>query len=252
MPKWILPILLVLSAVGFGYSMFHSTVSGAPPYGEALEDVPTETDPYAWINEWKRPDGPPKVALQAGHWKAVEVPDELEKLRSNTGSSGGGKWEWEVNLTIANLVMERLKTRGIEAEILPATIPPRYWADVFVSIHADGNLNRSVSGYKVAAPWRDWTGKAQELADLIDSEYALSTDMIKDPNITRNMRGYYAFSWWRYEHSLHPKTTAVIIETGFLTNASDRKIIVSNPEKAAEGITNGVIKFLVNDAGRKH
>jgi hypothetical protein len=32
-----------------------------------------------------------KVALQAGHWKAQEAPDELEGLRNNGGTSGGGR-----------------------------------------------------------------------------------------------------------------------------------------------------------------
>lgn len=234
-------ILVVVGVLFFENSM----ISGAPPYGEPEEEVP-DTDPYSWLKDWKRPEGPAKVALQAGHWKAEEVPDELEKLRSNTGSSGGGKWEWEVNLTIAQLTVEQLRAKGIEVEILPATVPPKYWADVFVAIHADGNLNRSVSGYKVAAPWRDFSGKANELAGYIDAEYGTATKLVKDPNISRNMRGYYAFAWWRYDHALHPMTAGVIVETGFLTNAGDRRIIVTNPEISAEGIARGILKFLEN------
>lgn len=242
--KKMLAVLIGLVMVGGGWMYIEkSTISGAPPYGEPEETVP-DTDPYQWIRDWKRPEGPAKIALQAGHWKAEEVPDELERLRSNTGSSGGGKWEWEVNLEIAEATAEMLRSEGVEVEILPATIPPRYWADVFVAIHADGNLNRSVAGFKVAAPWRDWSGKANKLAQNLDNEYQKVTKMVRDPNISRNMRGYYAFAWWRYEHALHPMTTAAIIETGFLTNAGDRRIIVARPEVAAEGIVNGIIKFL--------
>lgn len=235
---------MVVSAAGLFVAISIRQISGAPPYGETLEEVPDISDPYDWIRNWQRPEGSARVALQAGHFKSAEVPEELERLRSNTGSSGGGKWEWEVNLEIANLTAEILRSKGIETEILPATIPPRYWADVFVAIHADGNLNRSVSGFKVAAPWRDWSGNAGQLAQIMDENYYQATGMARDPNISRNMRGYYAFSWWRYDHALHPKTTSVIIETGFLTNFGDRKIIVDNPQVAARGIANGVMEYL--------
>jgi N-acetylmuramoyl-L-alanine amidase len=58
------------------------------------------------------------------------------------------------------------------------------------------------------------------------------------------MRGYYAFNWRRYDHSLHPMTVAMIIETGFLTNVSDRRLIVNNHKKSAQGIANGILKYL--------
>jgi hypothetical protein len=72
--------------------------------------------------------------------------------------------------------------------------------------------------------------------------------MIIDPNITRNMRGYYAFNSRRYEHSIHPMTPGAIVETGFITNASDRRIIVNNPKKSAEGIANAILLFLKETA----
>ena len=61
------------------------------------------------------------------------------------------------------------------------------------------------------------------------------------------MRGYYAFAWWRYEHAVHPMTASLILETGFLTNPSDRKIIVSKPEVSARGLANGIIKYLESE-----
>lgn len=58
------------------------------------------------------------------------------------------------------------------------------------------------------------------------------------------MRGYYAFNWYRYDHAIHPMTPAVIVETGFLTNAADRALIVDDPGRVAQGITKGILKFL--------
>lgn len=218
--------------------------SGAPPYGEFEKDIP-DLDPLSWLNNWQRPEGPPKVALQVGHWKNEELPEELEKLKGNTGASGGGKSEWEVNLEIAQQTAELLKQRGIEVEILPSTIPPSYWADVFLAIHADGSTDPSKSGFKIASPWRDFTNKSKDLVSILEETYKEATDMEVDPNITRNMRGYYAFSWWRYEHALHPMTTGAIVETGFLTSAKDRKIIVQSPETSAKALFDGVVEFLV-------
>ncbi len=212
---------------------------------------PKESSPninfISWLADWERPEGPAKVALQVGHWKNDELPDELYKLRANTGSSGGGKAEWEVNLAIALEIAEQLENHGIEVEILPATIPPLYWADVFISIHADGSPDSSKRGFKITSPWRDYTRKANNLVRILETSYGETISWEKDPNISRNMRGYYAFSWWKYEHALHPMTTAAIVETGFLTNATDRRLLIGNPEIMAQGIAGGVYEFLTNE-----
>lgn len=186
-----------------------------------------------------------RIALQAGHWKAAEAPDEQAGLRNN-GTRGGGKAEWEVNLAIARRTATLLKEQGLAVEILPTTITPGYWADVFVSIHADGNPNASVSGFRAASPRRDRTGRAGALADLLTGTYAEATGLPHYPTITRRMRSYYAFNYRRYEHSLHPMTVGVILETGFLTSPADRRVIVDAPEKAARGIAEAVVQFLAH------
>lgn len=197
----------------------------------------------ARLTPWRRPPGPPRVALQAGHWLASEAPDEQAGLRNN-GTRGGGKQEWEVNLAIAERSAELLRQRGYIVEVLPTTIPPSYWADVFVSIHADGNPSPGVSGFRAAAPGRDATGRAEALATLLERSYGESTGLPRYPTVTRRMRYYYAFNWRRYRHSLHPMTTAAIIETGFLTSPRDRTVIVGEPDRAARGIAEAVYLYL--------
>lgn len=192
---------------------------------------------------WTRPDGPLRVALQAGHWKAHEAPDEQAGLRDN-GTRGGGKAEWEVNLAIAQRTKRLLEDAGYVVEILPTTIPPGYWADLFISIHADGNANASVSGYRAAAPRRDRTGRAAEFAELLTQTYGKATGLPLYPTVTRRMTSYYAFNSRRYDHALHPMTVGVILETGFLTSARDRRIIVGAPDRAARGIADAVVHFL--------
>jgi N-acetylmuramoyl-L-alanine amidase len=57
------------------------------------------------------------------------------------------------------------------------------------------------------------------------------------------MRNYYAFNFRRYEHALHPMTIAAIIETGFLTSAEDRELIIGQPERVARGIVDAITEF---------
>ena len=192
---------------------------------------------------WTRPEGPVRVALQAGHWKAAEAPDEQSGLRNN-GTRGGGLAEWEVNLAIARRTAALLEAEGYAVEVLPTTIPPGYWADVFVSIHADGSANGSVSGYRAAAPRRDRTGRASALAALLTRTYGVATGLPHYPTITRRMRSYYAFNHRRYRHALHPMTVGVILETGFLTSALDRRVIVHGQDLAARGIAEALIQFV--------
>ncbi len=104
--------------------------------------IPTPAD-------WRPPDGPIRIALQAGHWRADEAPPELEGLKDN-GTSFGGRREWQVNLDIAQRAAEMLVRRGYVVDVLPAVVPPGYRAHLFISIHADGSADPHASGYRVA------------------------------------------------------------------------------------------------------
>lgn len=239
--------VLTLIALLLNFSPFKESASGAPPY-HVTDKQPFDNFELDYLKDWKRPEGPPKVGLQVGHWKNEEVPEELKNLRGNTGASGDGKLEWEVNFAIAQLTKDLLEEYGVLVEILPATIPPKFWADAFVAIHADGNPDTTKTGYKGATSWRDLTGKADRLLKEVEHSYGRITNLPYEPStITRNMRGYYAFSWWRYEHTLHPMTPSVIFETGFLTTAADRKIIVDNPKISAQGLASGILSFLKSE-----
>lgn len=243
LPAFLCSVATILIACFFQLTTHYSgQASGAPPNGIPESDVPV-TDTSPWQN-WQRPNVPPTVGLQVGHWKNDELPTELESLIGNTGATGGGVTEVELNLAIAESTAELLREEGIHVDILPATVPPDYWADVFMAIHADGSLDYRTSGFKVAGPWRDLTGNSRELVEIIETNYQVATNLIIDPNITRNMRGYYAFAWWKYEHSIHPMTTAVIMETGFLTSPSDRRVIVDRKEVVAQALATSIIEYL--------
>lgn len=191
-----------------------------------------------------RAPGPLRVALQAGHWKAAEAPDELAGLRDNGGTRGGGRYEWEVNLEIAQLTAALLEEAGYAVEVLPATVPQAYQADLFIAIHADGNTDSSVHGFRVASPRRDATRRAQAFADVLAQAYGEATGIRHISTVTRRMQGYYAFNSRRYRHAIDPATPGVIIETGFLTSPTDQTVLVADPARAAQGIFAGVSSFL--------
>lgn len=205
-----------------------------PPFGPTVRPTPSA-----------RPaDLPWRVGLQVGHWKTEELPDELDDLRSSSGARYGNITEAQVNYDIAQRVRLLLEAEGIVVDILPATVPPEYDADAFIAIHADGHASSGPRGWKLATPWRTSDASAQ-LAAAMSAAYGPATGMPQDTNgVTFNMRGYYAFNYRRYVHAIARTTPAIIVETGFMSNAADREIILGAPDLSARGIANGVLAYL--------
>jgi N-acetylmuramoyl-L-alanine amidase len=200
--------------------------------------------PIPTPEDWVPPEGTVRIGLQVGHWKAHEAPRELSGLREN-GTSWQGTPEWEVNLQIAEEAASLLQDLGYEVDILPAVVPPGYRAHLFIAIHADGSNDSRASGFRVASPRRDATGRASDFVELLEESYRKETELRRLSDVTRRMRSYYAFNFRRYEHALHPMTIGVIIETGFLTSPRDRRIIVDDPERAARGIVEAIKAYSV-------
>ena len=188
--------------------------------------------------------GPRRVAIQVGHWKVDEAPDEFPNLRFQLGTSVAGVNEVDVNLDIADRVAVILRAKGILVDVLPGTVPPSYIADAFVALHADDDGGYgSATGFKIAhgfyrSPFDD------ALVDALTKEYAAATDLPLNDQITDDMTDYYAFAWFRYEHALAPHTPAAILEMGYLSNAQDRAMLVDEPSLVAQGVANGVVRFL--------
>lgn len=193
----------------------------------------------------ERPDGPLRVGLQVGHLNNENPPEELAGLaRNGAGAVAGPYNERDTVEVITNIAAEQLRAAGIEVDVLPAIIPPGYVADAFVAIHADGNTNTNVRGYKMAGPRRDYSGKAAALVEALYASYEAGTDIPEDFTITNRMTAYYAFNWARYEHAVHPRTPAAIVELGFLSNPADRAFMLNEPERAATAVANGILVFL--------
>jgi hypothetical protein len=189
------------------------------------------------------PAGPRRIGLQAGHWRTSEVPDELRRLEHSTGTRWGAVTEWQLNLDIANRAAAILRGHGYVVDILPTTVPSGYLADVFVAIHADGDTDGSGRGFKAAHGSRRGPYEGHLVRVLLE-EYGRATGLPQDSRITRNMLGYYAFSWSRFQSSVAPHTPAAILEMGFLTSAADRALLLQRPDVVATGVANGILRFL--------
>lgn len=186
-----------------------------------------------------------RVGLQVGHWHAAELPDELASLRAETGASAGGYAEVDINLQIARQVAALLAARGITVDLLPATIPHGYSADAFIAIHCDYNNDPGMAGFKLAR-YGDSTipARADALLGTLAGAYGAATGQPTDSHITRAMIYYYAFNSAAFQHAIAPQTPGVIIELGFLTNANDRALLVSQQPTVAAGLARGIIGFL--------
>lgn len=187
----------------------------------------------------------PRVALQAGHWQHEKLPRELKWVATSAGgASVAGVAEWEVNLAIAREAQRLLEARGFAVEVIPATVRPRYRAAAFVSIHADGNADPAAAGFKAAPSTKDKSGFAPALSESLRRRYAEATALPQNSSTTEDMTAYYAFDSGRFEHAVSPATPAAILETGFLTNPEDRRVIAEQPRVAGTGIANGVLDFM--------
>jgi N-acetylmuramoyl-L-alanine amidase len=190
------------------------------------------------------PTGPRRVAIQAGHWMSNEAPDELRRLIPQTGAEWEGVTEVEINLDIAQRVSVILNSKGIAVDLLPTTIPVGYVADAFVALHGDSDGVGVASGFKMAHGARRGPYEDALLNDIKDA-YGAATGLDYDvTRISRNMTGYFAFNWSRFQHAVAAHTPAVILEMGYVSNDDDRALMLDRADLVADAIAAGIRKFL--------
>jgi hypothetical protein len=188
--------------------------------------------------------GPPRIGVQIGHDGVSQHPDELHHLRGNTGGLANGLSELSVNRAVAAALERALEAQGVTVDILRATPPAGYRADLMLALHADSVWDSSRTGYKsaISDPPRSWL--EAKLKNSIDTAYLEATGLGDDSaNTTENMRDYYAFNFRLYEHSVHPATPALIVELGYLSNPYDAALL-RQPERLAEALASGIVPFL--------
>ncbi len=194
---------------------------------------------------WPIPPVGARVGLQVGHLRIADLPDDQARLRGQTGGSGGGYREVDVNLAVVTRAAALLEARGVTVDILPAAVPPRYQADAFIAVHCDASADTGANGYKLARYRASQLPIADDLLIASLSEaYGAATGLRLDDNITRPMTGYYAYNARLYRSIISPQTPSAIFELGYLTNPGDRALLTGRQDALAAALAGGVLRFL--------
>jgi len=178
-----------------------------------------------------------RIGIISGHWGFDSGTVCLNGVTEN-----------EVNLGIATLVQQQLNAqRKYQVDLLQEYDPRLngYQGVVLVSIHNDSCVisNEFTTGFKIAASsLGNNPERAQRLTNCLYDRYQKETNLPYHPgSITPDMTDYHAF------REIDPNTTAVIIETGFLSNPVDYDIVTVHPEIVATGIVKGILCYLNNE-----
>lgn len=188
--------------------------------------------------------GPVRIGVQIGHLAASEQPEELANLRFNFGGHANGVDEVAINTTIGLAVRDALEAHGFLVDVLPATIPQGYRADVMVAIHADSTENPARIGYKSAhfAPARNPYEAILKVE--IDRQFLNTAGRVDDDhNVSGNMLHYYAFDHRRFNHAVDPRTPALLIEVGYISNR-DELAFLQQEHAVAALIADGIVSYL--------
>lgn len=193
--------------------------------------------------------GPVRVGLQIGHFDAADQPEELATLRASTGAHAGGVNEVDVNAAIVDALAKRLASHGFIVDVLGATIPPHYRADLVLAVHADANLDATRNGYK-SAHFTPARNEREALLKLdVDRAVLLATTLGDDDrNVSGNMLEYYAFNHRRFRHAVARRTPALLVEMGYLSNPADLRLLLE-PNRIAAVLEQGLLRYL-HDVGR--
>lgn len=190
-----------------------------------------------------------RVGLQVGHLNPEAQPDELAKLRFNTGGYAKGIQELDINYATAAVLKDMLQNEGVQVDILPAVIPPNYQADLLISLHADSSPDANRRGYKSAHfryPRNKWEPVLKTHLD--DAYFYFSGLPDDDENVSGSMLEYYAFNRAQYSHTVSRSTPAVIVEMGYISNEEDLSFI-SDPVNPAYALKRGILTYL-SERGR--
>ncbi len=189
--------------------------------------------------------GPVRVGIQVGHLDSQLHPEEHADLRFNTGGHAAGIDEVDVNARVAAELQSLLLASGVQVDILPASVPVDYSADAFVSLHADSVLDEARSGYKSAyfEPLRNRIDPL--LKQHIDAAWLPASGLRDDAlNTSSGMFRYYAFNP-AARHSVNPRTPALLVEMGYISNPADRRFL-ADPRLPAALLAEGILAFLTD------
>ncbi|MEW4328797.1 N-acetylmuramoyl-L-alanine amidase [Rossellomorea marisflavi] len=168
-----------------------------------------------------------KVFLDAGHGGY------------DSGASGNGLLEKNVNLTIVKELGKILSAAGANVEFRRSydtynelneivNMANNSGADLFVSVHCNANPNPAASGTE------SYTYNASQ------SEFALSAAIAKSISSKLGIQNRGARED-NFRVITYTNMPAILVETGFISNSRDASLLRSQPERFAQAIAEPII-----------
>lgn len=202
------------------------------------------------------------VAIDPGHQaRANTEPEPIgpgstqTKAKTAGGATGvvTGKPEYAINLAISLKLRAYLQGKGVSvvmtrmtndvdlSNVQRAQIANRANADVAVRIHADSSTNQTMEGIRTLYPAMNaWTtpiySQSNLAATLVQQRAAAASH---EKNLGTTPRDdLTGFNW--------SKVPAVLVETGFLSNPADDRLLNNSASQQliAKGIGEGVMEYL--------
>ena len=162
---------------------------------------------------------------------------------TDSGAYAGGVAEKEVTLSICLYLEARLEQAGMTVEmtrrtdvyesVMARAAMANDWnGDLFVSVHANAAQSTAATGTEVLSYDLDGaSGRlAADIVQAIASQLGLKNRGVK---VRRDLAVINATNM-----------PAVLVETAFLTNASDRALLTGQPKAFADAIAAGIFQYL--------
>ena len=177
-----------------------------------------------------------KVAIDPGHG------DHNDKNKQvDPGAVNGTDYEKDIALNISNEVKKELEVKGYiiimtrtgdvdnAGNKLQWRIDKAVGTDIFVSIHTNSVSSSTANGFSVCYKSGDTNSKS--LAQSIQDQNTLFTNRgISERNNLYVLNKYSG--------------TAVLVEVGFISNASDLNLMKNNTSDIGKQIATGIINYL--------
>jgi len=158
------------------------------------------------------------------------------------GAIRSGINEKDITLDVSKMVYQILTKKGYKVDLTrwedkTVSLQDRVdfsdnkKASVFVSIHVNSSVSTDPKG--IETHW--WTDEGHELAKVVHAEFAKKVKSV-DRGLVKSK--FYVIN--------HTRAKSILVEIGFISNDNERNELISQErkQKTAEGIAEGIIKFM--------